>query len=183
MNVEKDRRERQELKEYLFRRALPADLPRIQELFAAGKAIMRADGNHEQWIRGYPTEALLLDDMARGEGWILESAGQAEAYFALFGPEHPEPTYAEIDGAWLNQQPYRTIHRLATTGAYKGVSAAVFNWVKSLGSDIRVDTHRANRIMQGAVLKAGFIYCGVIVIEDGSERLAYQWLTDRSRRL
>ncbi len=31
-----------------------------------------------------------------------------------------DPTYQQIDGAWLNDQPYGTIHRIAGNGKIKG---------------------------------------------------------------
>ncbi len=36
------------------------------------------------------------------------------------------------------------------------------------------DTHRDNHIMQHNILKHGFQYCGVILLANGDERLAYQ---------
>ena len=39
---------------------------------------------------------------------------------------------------------------------------------------IRVDTHRDNRTMQRLLRKNGFCYCGIIYLEDKSERLAFE---------
>jgi RimJ/RimL family protein N-acetyltransferase len=41
-------------------------------------------------------------------------------------------------------------------------------------SNIRIDTHRDNQIMQHVILKQGFTYCGIIYLLSGDERLAYQ---------
>ena len=41
-------------------------------------------------------------------------------------------------------------------------------------NSIRIDTHRDNTVMQRAIVKAGFTYCGIIHCWNGSERLAYQ---------
>lgn len=43
--------------------------------------------------------------------------------------------------------------------------------------NIRIDTHRDNRIMQHNILKYGFSYCGIIYLLSGDERLAYQAVT------
>ena len=40
---------------------------------------------------------------------------------------------------------------------------------------IRIDTHRDNKVMQNAIAKAGFEYCGIIHCWNGDERLAYQF--------
>ena len=41
-------------------------------------------------------------------------------------------------------------------------------------SNIRIDTHLDNRIMQHVIKKYGFTYCGIIYLASGDERLAYQ---------
>ncbi len=46
---------------------------------------------------------------------------------------------------------------------------------------IRIDTHRDNKIMQNALHKKGFSYCGIIHCWNGSERLAYQFSTSTAR--
>jgi hypothetical protein len=44
--------------------------------------------------------------------------------------------------------------------------------------NIRIDTHRDNKIMQYNILKHGFPYCGIIYLASGDERLAYQLIKD-----
>ena len=46
----------------------------------------------------------------------------------------------------------------------------------SRDTNIRIDTHRDNRIMQHNIEKHGFTYCGIIYLANGDERLAYQKL-------
>ena len=41
-------------------------------------------------------------------------------------------------------------------------------------TNIRIDTHRDNKIMQHNLLKHGFTYCGIIYLLSGDERLVYQ---------
>ena len=87
---------------------------------------MRADGNHDQWSApGFPDDTLLLRDIARGGGFVIESAIPSEAkesivaYFALL--PSPEPTYDVIDGAWLTDEPYGVIHRMASYPEVHGI--------------------------------------------------------------
>ena len=47
----------------------------------------------------------------------------------------------------------------------------------SVDRNIRIDTHRDNRIMQHLLERHGFRYCGIIYLLSGDERLAYQRLT------
>ncbi|MFR1314947.1 MAG: GNAT family N-acetyltransferase, partial [Clostridium perfringens] len=41
-------------------------------------------------------------------------------------------------------------------------------------SSIKIDTHRDNISMQRAVVKNDFQKCGIIYLEDGSERIAFE---------
>ena len=144
---------------------------------------MRADGNHDQWSApGFPDDSLLLRDIAREGGFVMESVcssgaeGGVEksivAYFALL--PSPEPTYDYIDGAWLTDKPYGVIHRMASYPDVHGIFSAVIDYAAARYAHLRIDTHRDNRIMQHLIEKHGFTYCGIIWLEDGTERLAYE---------
>ena len=159
--------------------ATEADIPAVLPVFEAAKAIMRADGNYDQWgAPGFPGDALLLRDIARGGGYVIssEAEGGVEksivAYFALL--PSPEPTYSHIDGAWLTDEPYGVIHRIASYPEVHGIFSAIIDFAAARYPHLRIDTHRDNRIMQHLIDAAGFTYCGIIWLEDGTERLAYE---------
>ena len=183
-------------KGFRIRLATAADLPALRPVFEAAKGIMRADGNAEQWSApGFPPDDLLLRDIAREGGFVIENrwpveAGHDEektvmpgltghlaaprivAYFALL--PSPEPTYDVIDGAWLTDGPYGVIHRMASYPEVHGIFSTVINYAASRYTHLRIDTHRDNRIMRHLIEKHGFTYCGIIWLEDGTERLAYE---------
>ena len=133
---------------------------------------MRADGNRDQWSApGFPDDSLLLRDIAREGSFVIEDDALV-AYFALL--PSPEPTYDYIDGAWLTDEPYGVIHRMASYPDVHGIFSAVIDFAASRYSHLRIDTHRDNHIMQHLIEKHGFTYCGIIWLEDGTERLAYE---------
>ena len=49
----------------------------------------------------------------------------------------------------------------------------VMDYCFSHDPNIRIDTHRDNRIMKHNIMKHGFTYCGIIYLTSGDERLAY----------
>ena len=59
---------------------------------------------------------------------------------------------------------------LVLTFSYSKIYSYCFDIVKSL----RIDTHRQNIPMQNSLVKNGFRYCGIIYLESGDERIAYQ---------
>ena len=140
---------------------------------------MRADGNLTQWAApGFPDDTLLLRDITRGGGFVIESVIPSEAkeslvaYFALL--PSPEPTYDYIDGAWLTDAPYGVIHRMASYPDVHGIFSAVLDYAAARYTHLRIDTHRDNHIMQHLIEKHNFTYCGIFWLEDGTERLAYE---------
>ena len=59
--------------------------------------------------------------------------------------------------------------------AERGVAATCISWCLEKCGNIRIDTHRDNKVMQNILQKLGFTCCGVIYLENGAERLAYQY--------
>ena len=175
-----------------IRLAKEENLPAILDILDAARGIMRASGNPSQWSDGYPSEAAIRSDIAEGGGMLVtavhgERAGRcrgregggrerAVGYFAFL--PSPEPTYARIEnGAWLDDRlPYHVIHRIASYPEVHGVFEAMLRWADEREPNLRIDTHRDNRIMQHLLDKHGFRYCGIIYLTSGDERLAYQRL-------
>lgn len=138
------------------------------------RGIMRSDGNMDQWTGGYPSEEIIRTDIDRNMGYVIEIEKVIEGYFA-FVPG-VESTYLSIEGGeWLDDsEPYCTIHRLASSRNSHGIAGACFNWCWSKTRNLRIDTHRDNRIMRHCIEKFGFSYCGVIYLQNGDPRLAFQ---------
>ncbi|MDO4813487.1 MAG: hypothetical protein Q3988_00175 [Gemella sp.] len=155
----------------IIRKAKINDIDEILEVFDLAKKIMRENGNHSQWTDGYPSKELLSEDINSGNLYVLEK-DRIEAVFALI--EGIDPTYIEIEGAWLDDKPYATLHRVASSGRVKGLFSKIIEFAVTINSNLKIDTHQDNSIMQRVVEKSGFKYCGKIYLEDGSPRLAYQ---------
>lgn len=159
----------------MIRPATEEDLPAIMSVLEAAKGIMRASGNTDQWKDGYPSQGIILSDITNGHGFVVDDCGIIVAYFAFI--PSPEPTYSYIEnGSWLEDTlPYHVIHRIGSTPDSHGVFKAILDWCRENDSNLRIDTHRDNRIMQHCILSYGFRYCGIIYLANGDERLAYQF--------
>lgn len=170
----------------IIRHAEISDMAEILSVFDAARRIMRASGNLHQWSEGYPSSEAVLSDIARGGAYLVCPSGggispadhrQVEAYFAML--PSPEPTYDKIyDGAWLDDSlPYHVIHRIASYPDSHGIFRDIIRFASAMDSNLRIDTHADNHIMQHLIMEYGFSYCGVIYLADGSPRLAYQRLS------
>ncbi len=62
----------------------------------------------------------------------------------------PEPTYYNIyKGKWLNDtQPYHVVHRIASYPDAHGIFSSIMEFCFLHDTNIRIDTHRDNKIMQ-----------------------------------
>lgn len=157
-----------------IRKSTEQDIPRMQEIFAIARRFMAATGNPNQWAETYPSREQLADDITSGDSYVCIEEGRTVATFVLRGGA--DPTYDIIyDGAWLNDNPYATIHRIASSGEVKGIFNKAMEYALQHYDTIRIDTHRDNAVMQKAIAKAGFGYCGIIHCWNGDERLAYQY--------
>ena len=94
-----------------------------------------------------------------------------------------EPTYVKIyDGNWITDcDSYLTIHRIATKKGFscKGASSMLIDYANKLCLErniksVRIDTHKDNLIMQKFILKHHFTKCGIVIIQDGDTRVAYE---------
>ena len=158
------------------RKALPKDLPALLAIFDYARVFMAAHGNPTQWPPSYPDGELMGQEIARGVCYVLEQEGRVEGTFCYI--PGVEPTYLKIDqGAWPDDRPYATIHRLASTGDRRGVASEVIAWCLEHCESLRADTHADNKIMQHLLEKNGFTRCGIIHVADGTPRIAYQRLS------
>ena len=157
----------------IIRKATLEDIPRMQEIFAISRKFMAETGNPNQWADTYPSVELLKEDINSGDSYLCLNEGKMVATFVLRSGN--DPTYDKIyEGAWKNENPYATIHRIASSGEVKGIFKTVIEYALQYYDTIRIDTHRDNKVMQNAIAKAGFEYCGIIHCWNGDERLAYQ---------
>ncbi len=186
-----------------IRHATEADLDAMMAMVAHSRSLMRASGNMEQWT-GYPTAEDLREDIGRGVSFVVgegcdsnEECGmmneelRGDANNSSFNIQHStlrlsatfalvpgvEPTYGYIDhGRWIDERtPYATLHRMAKAPGAKGVSGVVFAYAKQHYPYLRVDTHADNGPMRHILEKEGFVESGVVYMDDGSPRVAYEW--------
>ena len=163
-----------------FRKTEYADIPAVMGLINQAKAYMKDQGI-DQWQDGYPNEASIANDIAHDYSYVMEEKGKVIGTMAVLFDG--EPTYDQIyDGAWkTSEEPYAAIHRVAVDAECKGqgIAGAMIEEVVKMCQEkgirsIKNDTHKDNKSMQRMQAKNGFEYCGIIYLEDGAERIAFE---------
>jgi len=152
-----------------------SEVDSILNVIELAKVIMINNGNTTQWINGYPSKEIILNDIKNNQGYTISKNNEIIGYFCFLVGDDPEPSYKDIkEGKWLNNNTYGVVHRLASNGKQKGIADACFEFCFSKTSNIKVDTHEKNLPMQNYFRKKGFKYCGIINVSDGSPRMAFQ---------
>ena len=157
----------------LIRNTEARDLEAVMEIYAAAREFMRENGNATQWGATHPCRELIEADIVNRDGYVVEEDGEIiGAFFFKIGED---PTYKVIqDGEWLKDGEYGVIHRIAVKYHGRGIVGFVYNHCFNIINNLRIDTHSNNIPMQYSLEKAGFKYCGIIHIDSGDERIAYQ---------
>ena len=162
-----------------LRLAILSDANTIWEILQAAILQRKNDGS-TQWQNGYPNEQTVLNDIQNGFGYVVEENGLIIAYAAIIFDI--EPAYEDIKGAWLSNQKYAVVHRVATAAALKGkgIATHLFLCIEKLAAEkyifsIKVDTNFDNIPMLKIMDNLNYTYCGEIFV-SGSPRRAYEKL-------
>jgi len=156
---------------YTIVNAISSDLARIEEIYAYARNFMAEHGNPTQWGTTYPAHEVLVQDILLQKLYVVKDETQIHGvfYFAV----EDDATYHEIfDGDWHSEDAYGVIHRIAGDGS-GGILAAAVEFCSQRISYLRIDTHADNTVMQRAVAKLGYEYCGIIYVDDGTPRFAF----------
>lgn len=155
-----------------IRKSTLADLPEIEKIYEHGRQIMIENNNPHQWRDCEPEISKILKDIDEGNHYIIKKNHVICGVFAMIFGE--DPTYKHIDGNWLNNDDYITIHRIATSGVIKGIFDLAISYAFEHCNNVRIDTHNDNSIMRHLLEKHGFTYCGIIRLANSEPRLAFQ---------
>lgn len=148
------------------------DLDDLNRIYAHGREIMKQTGNPYQWRNTEPRPDQIEGDIKDQVGYVLEDDhGHVYGAFALIGGE--DPWFGWIDGEWPNDEPYMTLHRVATDGSQPGVFQAAVETARKLTNNLRVDTSLDNWVMQKLCKRHGFVPCGIIMNRYNDPRIAY----------
>ncbi|CDM67260.1 N-acetyltransferase GCN5 [Clostridium bornimense] len=161
-----------------FRKAIKSDLDNIMIIIKEAQKYFK-ENNIDQWQDNYPNEKTILNDVNNETSYVLVKDDNIVATASI--SFEAEPTYNHIEGNWLTNDRYVVIHRVAVSNDYKGLrlSSTILDNAKALAlknniHSIKIDTHKDNKAMQKVLLKNNFTYCGIIYLEDNSERIAFE---------
>ncbi len=128
----------------MIRKATFNDLESILKIIKEVQVRMKESGL-SQWQNNYPNKEIIIADINGGHLFIYEDK-EVLATMSVF---NFDPVYEHINGAWLNQNNYIVIHRIAVSNKGLGLKITdrfykfIFDYFKV--KDIRIDTHKKTR--------------------------------------
>lgn len=158
------------------------DVNSLCELFDEARKTIASLGI-DQWQNGYPSKDVIKEDIDLNRSYTIKIDNKLYGTFVII--DDGEPTYDKIyHGSWLtgnDNKNYLAIHRVAISVSMrgKGISSAIIDYASLLANNmqrqsLRIDTHEGNTVMRRMLEKHGFIYCGIIYLENGDPRVAYE---------
>ena len=155
------------------RRTTIDDVDKMDNIFNIARAYMRSYGNINQWNGEYPNHSDVFNDIKNNNAYSIVDGDEVVGYFAFIIGEEKTYNYIE-NGTWLNDEPYGTIHRIASNNKVHDVFSVALDYCLNKIDNVRIDTHNDNVVMKHVIEKHNFKYCGIIYVEDSSPRNAYQ---------
>lgn len=164
----------------IIRKATYNDLEEIMNIYDSARSFMAENGNPDQWGKVYPSVDLIKQHIDT-KMYVAEEDGQIACVF-YFAIEN-DPTYDVIyEGEWKDSSTYGVVHRIASARTVKGAARFCLSWAYSQCGNLRIDTHRDNIPMQNLLKSLGFEYSGIIHLESGDERLAFEKIKECERK-
>ena len=162
-----------------FRKSTKSDITKIMDIVKQAQAYFK-EQNIDQWQNNYPNEEVINNDIENGESYVMLENGNIIATTVISFTK--ETSYENIlDGKWITNGDYGVIHRIAVDNTHKGkgLSHKIIKYAEEVCKQnnihsIKVDTHEDNILMQSLLKKNGFEYCGIVYLEDGGKRVAFE---------
>ena len=166
---------------FLIRKASIKDLNEVLKIYDDAIEKFEQEKTFQWKKEAPPNEESFKNDLVNNELYVatIDSKIIGVMTFLLNGEED----YNEIDGSWINDERYLTIHRIAVLKEYygKGIGYKLIEFAKDYCLkngyyNIRIDTHVRNFDMKKLLTRNGFVYTGIIKLRNKNNDLrdAYQ---------
>jgi len=148
----------------MIRKATLEDINSIMQIVQETIVEMRSY-NNTQWDENYPLKSNFIDDINKGELYVIDEDG-ALGGFACINKDEPEE-YEDL--TWKLDTTALVIHRMAVNSKFrrKGIGTKLINFADKLALEqniqlLKTDTYSLNTKMQGLFEKCGYTFVGKI---------------------
>ena len=169
----------------LLRNSKETDIEYILNILEDAKLFLKNNGV-DQWQNGYPNKDVILEDIKNNESYVLECENEiiGTTVLSFRGDNNYNKIY---EGKWITEkEKYAVVHRIAIKkdSSIKNIGMNIMKFIENKCienniNSIKIDTHENNRNMQNLLEKLNYKYCGIIYLEDGSKRIAFEKILNK----
>lgn len=116
--IQKQKTEVQRMERFILQPADRKEAEKAMALIDEAKEFLKSQGI-DQWQTGYPDMETIIGDLAHGRGYFIGEGSSAAAYLCI--DFAGEASYETLQGSWKSDLPYAVVHRMAISGAYRGM--------------------------------------------------------------
>ena len=153
----------------MIRLATTKDLEEIMNIINSAKKYLKEQGSL-QWNQddGYPSALDMVKDIENNSCYVYIENDEIVGTMSVITT--PDENYYEIEGAWLTNSVYASIHRIACKYHNKNIGCKMLLGAEAIVKEkniysIKIDTHKINIPMTKTILKSGYTYCGIIKLK------------------
>ena len=147
----------------------------LTQAYEATRTIMSEYAMETDWPEDNFSDIEALEDIEHSNCYIVYNGDIPSAAFTL--KQSPNVTDQENRVHWRSNMNHYTIQRISAVREY-AVAQSIFRYAATKASYLRCLTHERNYILRHALDKFGFKKCGTFTAEDGTTRVAYDWIKE-----
>ena len=160
-----------------FRKANLEDIDLIVQMYNDGSESLKRDGVDQWQGVNKPGRMELMEII--NEVYVLDDNGAVSTARIMEYDNQYDNIY---EGKWINEtKNYYSVHRVATleSGKRRGYAKIMLDEIEALAKknnimSIKIDTHKDNKKMHSFLEKKGYKYCGIIILNNGDKRDAFE---------
>lgn len=151
----------------------------VTQAYEATRIIMSEYAIETDWPEDQFSGGCALEDIENSNCYIVYNGDTPSAAFTL--KQRSNATDQENGIHWRSNMNHYTIQRISVTHE-DSVVQSIFGYAATRADYLRCLTHERNNILRHALDKFGFKECGTFTAEDGTTRVAYDWVKEPDPR-
>ena len=147
----------------------------VTEAYEATRKIMSEYAMETDWPEDHLSVACAAEDIEQSNCYVVLDEDNPIAAFTLTSASYTTEDLMNIN--WNSNMEYYVIQRISPV-AGSAVALTIFDYAASRAEYLRCFTHERNISLRHTLEVFGFKECGTFIAEDGSTRVAYDWIKE-----
>ncbi len=147
----------------------------VAQAYEVTHKVMSEYAMEADWPDDYFSFGYAVEDIEQSNCYIVYTGDTPSAAFTLKSGSDETNLVKGIQ--WRAKMDHHTIQRIAAANG-EAVARSIFDYAATRDNYLRCLTHEQNNILRHALEAFGFKKCGTFTAEDGTTRVAYDWIKE-----